>query len=206
MVQKSMTLLYPVHNGLYVNLTNKCPCACKFCLRQTTSEMNHSGSLWLEHTPSADEIISAFASFDMTRYTELVFCGFGEPTEALDVMLAVARFAKATYPHLPIRINTNGLGNLVNHRNICPDFEGLIDAVSISLNSPSPARYNEIVRPKFGERSHQAMLDFAREAKKFVPKVIMTTVDTTLTKTEEQHCRTLCEELGVAYRIRPFEG
>lgn len=205
-MNKQMTILYPVHSGLYVNLTNRCPCNCTFCLRQTMTEMNHSGSLWLEHTPTLDEVIAEFSKFDMTQYSELVFCGFGEPTEALSVLLEVAKYVKETYVGLPIRINTNGLGCLIHGRNICPEFAGLIDTLSISLNTPDPEKYNEIVRPRFGEKSHQAMLDFARESKKYVPKVVLTTVDTTITKEEEARCRAICEALGVTYRIRPWEG
>ena len=51
-----MVILYEVHDNLYVNMTNKCPCACTFCLRQTRDEMNHSGSLWLEREPSVEEV------------------------------------------------------------------------------------------------------------------------------------------------------
>jgi len=206
MTEKRMTILYPVHSGLYVNLTNKCPCACTFCLRQSMDQINESGSLWLEHAPSVEEVVAEFAKFDMSQYSELVFCGFGEPTEALPVLLEVARFAKKNYPNLPIRINTNGLGNLVNGRDICPDLEGLIDTLSISLNTPNPEKYYEIVRPKFGPESHKAMLDFAHEARKYVPNVVLSTVDTTLTKEEEQQCREICEALGVKYRIRPWES
>ena len=72
----------------------------------------------------------------MASFDELVFCGFGEPTERIDVLLKVARYFKETY-HKPIRINTNGLGNLVNGRDIAPDFKGLIDTISISLNTPN---------------------------------------------------------------------
>ncbi|MFR8549129.1 MAG: radical SAM protein, partial [Lachnospiraceae bacterium] len=107
--------------------------------------------------------------------------------------------------HKPLRVNTNGLGSLVNGRNIAPLFEGLIDTVSISLNTPNADRYHELVRSRFGERSFDAMLEFAAESRKYVPSVVMTTVDTTLTKEEEEQCRALCERLNVTYRIRPWE-
>lgn len=206
MKDKRMTILYPVHTGLYVNLTNKCPCACRFCLRQTMDQIDGSGSLWLQHAPSYEEVIVEFDKFDMTKYSELVFCGFGEPTEALPTLLRVAKFVKEHFVDLPIRINTNGLGCLVNERDICPDLEGLVDTLSISLNTPDPDRYFDLVRPKFGPQSFQALLDFAREAKKYVPNVVLTTVDTTLTKEEEEQCRKICDDLGVRYRIRAWES
>ena len=204
MKHTAMTILYEVHDNLYVNLTNKCPCACTFCLRQTRESMEESGPLWLEYTPSLEEVLAEFPKFDMDKYREVVFCGFGEPTEALEVLLKTARFIKEKYDK-PTRINTNGLGNLVNGKDIAPLLEGLIDTVSISLNTPNAERYHALVRSKFGDRSYDAMLSFARESKKYVPNVVMTTVATTLTSEEEEQCRAICEELGVTYRIRPWE-
>ena len=87
-----MTILYEVHNNLYVNLTNKCPCSCTFCLRQTRDHMENSGTLWLEHEPSTEEIIAEFENFDMNKYSELVFCGFGEHTERIYVLLEIANY------------------------------------------------------------------------------------------------------------------
>lgn len=200
-----MTILYEVHHNLYVNLTNKCPCACTFCLRQTRDRMEDSGPLWLEHAPNLPEVLEEFPKFDVEKYEEIVFCGFGEPTEALEVLLGTARFIKEKY-NKPIRINTNGLGNLINGRNIAPLFEGLIDTVSISLNTPDPKKYFALVRPKFGEKSFDAMLSFARQCTKYVPKVVMTTVTTTLTEEEEEKCAGICRDLGAVYRIRPWEG
>jgi TatD family-associated radical SAM protein len=166
--------------------------------------MEASGPLWLEHTPSLEEVLAEFGHFDMDKYREVVFCGFGEPTEALDVMLEVARFVKEKYQK-PTRINTNGLGNLVNGKDIAPLFAGLIDTVSISLNTPNAAKYHELVRSRFGDRSFDAMLSFAKECKQYVSHVVMTTVATTLTSEEEDACRAICEDLGVTYRIRPWE-
>ncbi len=199
-----MEILYKVHNNLYVNLTNKCPCACTFCLRQNMDHVGESKSLWLEREPSAEEVIAEFAKFDMSRFNEVVFCGFGEPTEAFEVLKKVAAFVKETY-HMPIRLNTNGLGNLVNGRDITPEMEGLIDTVSISLNTPNSDRYHGLVRSKFGDKSFDAMLDFARSSTKYVTNVVMTTVDTTITKEEEEECRRICDSIGAKYRIRPWE-
>ena len=199
-----MTILYEVHNNLYVNLTNKCPCACTFCLRQTKDHMENSGSLWLKEEPTLEQIIDDFSNFNMNKYGEVVFCGFGEPTERIDVILQVARFIKDKY-NKKIRINTNGLGNLINERDITPELEGLIDTVSISLNTPNKERYYELTRSRFGIESFDAMLDFAKKASKFVPDVVLTTVETTITKVEEKECQSICDKLGVRYRIRPWE-
>lgn len=198
------TILYPIHDNLYVNLTNKCPCACTFCLRQSRDHMESSGVLWLDSDVTLEELVEAFQNTDMSCYKEVVFCGFGEPTEALDVLLGGARYVKEHYKN-PVRINTNGLGNLVNSKNIAPLLEGLVDTISISLNTPNAEEYHRLVRSKFGEESFDAMLAFAGECVKYIPKVVMTTVSTTISKEEEQECQKICNEIGAIYRIRPWE-
>lgn len=204
MPTREMTIVYEVHSGLYVNLTNRCPCACTFCLRQTMDHVGNSGGLWLEHEPTPDEIKDAMRRMDMSKYEEVVFCGFGEPTERLDVLLETAKFVKDNW-NLPMRINTNGLGDLVNGESIAPRLAGLIDTVSISLNTPNADRYFELTRSKFGPKSFDAMLSFARSCVGVVPKVVMTTVDTTITKEEEAQCAAICADIGAVYRIRPWE-
>lgn len=204
-MRKSMTILYRVHNNLYVNLTNRCSSACTFCLRQTRDHMEDSDSLWLEHEPSVEEVKEAFTHVNVNDYDEIVFCGFGEPTERIDTLLEVASFIKKTY-HKPIRLNTNGQGNLINGHSIASSLQGLVDTISISLNTPNEAEYNALVRSKFGEKAFSAMLDFAREVKQYVPTVILSTVSTTITAEEEAQCQKICDELGVTYRIRPFES
>ena len=198
-----MKLVYPVHTGLYLNLTNRCPCACTFCIRQKNKKFYVQDSLWLEHEPNFEEIKASLLAEDLNKYSEFVFCGFGEPTEALDLLLETAKFLKSNTDK-PIRINTNGLGNLINKKNITPLFEGLIDAVSISLNSSEARIYEKNVRPIYKEEAYPALIEFTREVRKYVPNVTMTTVATTITHEDEENCRKLCEQLGVKYRIREF--
>jgi len=206
MAVKEMKILYEVYDGLYINLTNRCPCACAFCIRKHTDHVGQGNySLWLEHEPDYDEIVNAFRKVNLNKYSEAVFCGFGEPTEALDMLLETARFIKNGFPELPLRINTNGLGNLINGRDITPLFRGLIDRISISLNTPDEVDYYNLVKPRFGVKSFNAMLDFAEKAKLYVPEVTMTTVETTITKKQEEECRMICGKIGVRYRIRPLE-
>ena len=200
-----MVILYEVYDNLYVNLTNKCPCACTFCLRQTRDEMNHSGSLWLEREPGVEEVKAEFDKFDMQKYKEVVFCGFGEPTERLEDLLEIAAFVKEKF-NKPIRINTNGLSDLIWQKDTAPMYKGLVDTVSISLNTPNKERYYELTRSKFGIDSYDAMLNFAGNVSKYVPHVVLSTVATTLTEEEEKQCAQICERLGVTYRIRPWES
>ncbi len=203
MRKKAMTILYEVHKGLYVNLTNRCSCACTFCVRQTDDAVGKSDTLWLEHEPTFEEVMEAFSAFDMDRYEELVFCGFGEPTEAFDMLKLVASEAKRRW-NIPIRVNTNGQGSLINKRDIAPEFKGLIDTVSISLNTPNAEEYLNLTRSRYGKAAFPAMLEFAQNVKKYVPNVIMSTVATTITHEEEMQCQAICDKLGVTYRIRPW--
>ncbi|MDO5784860.1 MAG: TIGR04100 family radical SAM protein [Eubacteriales bacterium] len=204
-MKKEMTIVYDFHNGLYINLTNRCPCACTFCLRQTMDHMGDSGALWLEHEPSYEEITAAIDSRDLTRYNEVVFCGFGEPTERLDMLLQTATYVKKKCPEIKTRINTNGLGDLVYGEPIAEKLTGLIDVVSISLNTPNAEEYLKLTRSKFGAQSFDAMLKFAESCVRTVPEVVMTTVETTITHEEEEQCRAICEKIGARYRIRPWE-
>lgn len=204
-MKKEMTLLYKVRGNLYVNLTNRCPCACTFCLRNTRETMDEENhSLWLEREPSVNEIIEEFKKWDLNDFREIVFCGYGEPTERMDAIEEIAAFLKIHY-NKPLRINTNGLGSLIWNRDITPMFKD-IDTVSISLNTPNADKYHELVRSKFGDLSFNAMLTFARDVKKYVPNVIMTTVETTISKEEEAQCQAICDSIGVTYRIREWEG
>lgn len=208
-MKKGMTIIYPEYEGLYINLTNRCPCACTFCIRQRTpkAEFDNVDTLWLEREPTAQEVIDAIQKESRTArfqsYREFVFCGYGEPTEALGVLLEVAAFLKAHYP-LPVRLNTNGLADLIQGKPVAPLLHGKIDAVSISLNSSDPAIYERTVRPVFREKAFPALLAFAGQAARFVPKVILTTVATTISREDEAACRRLCERLGVTYRIRSY--
>lgn len=203
--KKAQTIIYEVHDNLYVNLTNRCPCNCTFCLRQTRDHMEESESLWLEHEPSIEELKEAFQKSDMSKYEEVVFCGFGEPTERLQILLEAAEFVKREYGKM-IRVNTNGLSDLINGTDTAPMFQGIVDTVSVSLNTPHAKRYLELTGSRFGIRSFEAVLAFAENVTKYVDTVIMTTVDTTLSREEEEECRMICEKLGVTYRIRPWES
>lgn len=200
-----MEILYRVHTGLYVNLTNRCSAACTFCLRQTMDHVGQSHSLWLEREPTVQEVQAEFEKWDLGAFTEIVFCGFGEPTCALPVLLEVAAWLK-TRTTLPIRVNTNGQGSLIAGRDISGELAKCVDTVSISLNHPDPVQYQALVRSRFGEQAFPGMLEFARNCVKAGLHVVMTTVDTTITHEEEQRCAALCGEIGADYRIRPWEG
>ena len=200
-----MTATYRVGDGLYVNLTNRCPCACTFCIRQNGDGVYGSDSLWLEREPTADEVCESIEK-NLGDCRELVFCGYGEPTERLDALLEVAARFRKSHPDIPIRVNTNGLSDLIAGEPTAHRFAGLVDAVSISLNAPTAEEYVALCRPKFGAEAHAALLKFAGEVKRFVPNVTLTVVGTeALTPEKEAACRRLAAERGVPLRVRRFE-
>ena len=199
-----MTVTYRVGDGLYVNLTNKCPCACTFCIRQNAPGVYGSDSLWLEREPTADEVCEAIEA-NIGDCTELVFCGYGEPTERLDALLEVAGRFKKSHPDIPIRVNTNGLSDLIAGAPTAHRFQGLVDTVSISLNAPTAEEYVALCRPKFGAAAYPALLKFAEEVKGVVPNTVLTVVGTNaLTPEKEAACRRIAASLGVTLRVRHF--
>ncbi len=200
-----MTVTYPVHNGIYVNMTNRCPCACTFCLRQNGESIYGSDSLWLEREPTVKEVCDSIDAWDLNKCNEVVFCGYGEPTERLDDLIEVAKYIKSK-SDIKIRINTNGLADLIWNEPTAPKLQGLIDTVSISLNATNKEEYLKIVRPKFGIESYEAMLKFTKECTKYVSSVVMTVVDVVTSKEEQEICRKICESVGATLRIRPYEG
>ncbi len=200
-----MTITYPVKNGIYVNMTNRCPCACTFCLRNNGDSIYGSDPLWLDREPSVEEICDSIDSWDLTKYNEIVFCGYGEPTERLDDLLKVAAHVKSE-SDIKIRINTNGLSDLIWKERTAPKLSGLIDTVSVSLNTDNKEDYFKTVRPKFGIDSYDAMLQFTKDCVKYVPNVIMTVVDVVTSPEEQERCREICESIGAKLRVRPFES
>jgi TatD family-associated radical SAM protein len=201
----AMTVVYEVNGGLYVNLTNRCPCACRFCIRTNGEGAYGSDPLWLEREPTQQEVIDAIEAANPRSYAEIVFCGYGEPTERIDDLVAVARHLKARYPSLPIRLNTNGLADLIAGEPTAQRFKGCVDVVSISLNASTAEAYCEICRPRFGLRSYGAMLDFTAQIRAFVPEVVMSIVATSETpEAEIAACREICGRLGVPLRVRTY--
>ena len=201
------TFVYPVGDGLYVNLTNRCPCACRFCIRQNGDGVYGSDSLWLSREPSVEEVCAALDAAGVATCREVVFCGYGEPTERLDALLAVAQWLRAKYPMLPIRVNTNGLSDLIAGEPTAARFAGLVDALSISLNAATAEKYADLCRPKFGAAAYPALLRFAEEAKRHVKSVIFSVVGSPdLTPEKETACRAIATRLGIPLRVRRFIG
>ena len=203
-MKKSMCITYIVEDKLYVNITNKCSNRCEFCIRNNGDGAYGSDSLWLEREPTREEILESIFSWDLSAFPELVFCGYGEPTYRLDDAVFVAKAVKGKFPKIKVRINTNGHSDLILGRETAPEYEGAFDIVSISLNTPSRERYQQICHSIFGEDSFDALLHFASEVKRFVPIVSLSAVKETLSLEEIEQCRKICDSLGVTLRLRDY--
>lgn len=199
-----MTITYLGKTAIYVNMTNRCPCSCTFCLRQNKDHVFDSDSLWLEREPTVKEVCESIDGRDLTKFSEIVFCGYGEPTERLYDLLEVAKHIRSK-GDIKIRINTNGLADLICNERTAPKLKGLIDTVSISLNATNREDYLKVARPEFGIESYDAMLKFAKDCTKFVPNVILTVVDVVTTKKEQEVCKNIAKSVGATLRIRAYE-
>lgn len=199
----SMTILYPLEDCLYVNITNRCTCSCTFCIRSVKDHVRESNNLWLEHEPTVQEVLEESKKFDLTSYREIVFCGFGEPTERLDALLEIASAWKAEHPSLVIRINTNGLSDLSYGENTAKRMAGIIDKVSVSMNSSNKEHYLALTRSKFGIQSYEAMLQFAVHCRECGIDVRYSIVDV-LPPEEIEECKRISAARGVPLKIRKY--
>lgn len=192
------SITYNIGKSLYLNITNQCTSKCRFCIRYKTKLFNSKHELWIEKEPTTQEVIKEIG--DPTKYHEIVFCGYGEPLVRLDAVLEISKWLKEK--NAKIRIDTNGHGNLIHKRNIVPELKGLVDSISISLNAHNAKVYDQLCRSDFGEAAFDAIISFARECKKYIPKVELTVVD--IPEVDKRAAKKIADDIGVSFRIRPY--
>jgi len=192
-------IIYTYKDSVYANITNKCNCRCTFCIRFIKDGVGDAYTLWHQTNPSLMEVLEAIKEFDFTGYKELVFCGYGEPTCQLDVLLQAAEYAKKE-KGLKIRLNTNGQGSVENRRDIVPELAKVIDSVSVSLNAPSKAEYEEVTRP-LHDNGFESMIEFTKRCREEIKDVRWSIVDV-LPEEEIERCVALSKEHDIPLRIR----
>ncbi len=195
--EEAARVAYPIRNSLYIALTNECNNNCSFCARNQGYVVK-GHNIKLDHAPSADEVIVAMG--DVSQYEEVVFCGFGEPTLRLNVLLEIGRYLKQK--NMRVRLNTNGLGNLEYNRDIVPELAGILDQISISLNTTDPDQYQQLCNSRFGSGAHAAVCAF-------IQRCVQIGIDTTATVVEMpgidvEAAKRLAESLGAKFRARSF--
>jgi len=203
-MKKAMTISYEVGDNLYLNFTNKCPCACTFCIRSHADGAYGSDPLWLEHEPSEEEIKADLGKRDLSKYGEIVFCGYGEPTERIDTVVSISGWIKEVCPGAKLRINTNGLGDLVNGRSIADELCTAVDTVSVSLNAGTEEEYMKVTRPRFAN-AFAAMQQFTADCVATgKADVVMSVVDV-IPQEQIEASREIAENLGAVLRVRKFD-
>ena len=204
-------VVYRFGEGVYLNITNRCPNLCAFCIKTKWHMDFHGNNLNLQgREPSASEVVAALdEELKKAPFKEVVFCGYGEPTMRLDVLLFVAQtlkgwMAQAKYPPFKIRLNTNGLGNLINHKDIVPELRRVVDVVNVSLNAENETVWRRIVRPEEGyENGYEAVRAFIRScvAAGF-DKVVASCVDQT--GADPKAVQKIAEADGAQFYLRSF--
>ena len=190
----------PRPHTVYLNITNRCTNSCSFCVRNYCSGLS-GYKLWLDREPTVDEVWSMFQSEVKESDKEVVWCGFGEPTIMLDMVLDLTRRIKQRYPHLKIRLDTDGLAQLrAKDREVARELKDAgIDSVSISLNAESKEKYDALCKPSL-TGAYQAMLDFAKDCKRYFSQVRLTVVN--VEAIDISKCKGIAEQLGCDFKIR----
>jgi TatD family-associated radical SAM protein len=191
-------IYYEAYGNLYLNITNRCSANCVFCIRDFSDGV-YGYNLRLSHEPTVDEIISELETLDLSKYKEVVFTGFGEPTIRLDEMLEVTRYLNER--NIVVRLDTNGHAELIHpDRNVISELkEAGLSAVSVSLNAESEELYNELCRPIY-DNSYQAMLDFTKEARDAGMQTRMTVVG--VPEIDIEKCERIAHEIGADFHVR----
>ncbi|MCK5697176.1 MAG: TatD family nuclease-associated radical SAM protein [Gammaproteobacteria bacterium] len=198
-VASKETLVYTIDDTLYINLTDRCTLACEFCPKIQGSMDVHEYNLLLSTRHETDEYLKEMG--DISRYKEVVFCGFGEPTLRLKQLLEIAHYCKQSGTR--VRVNSDGLGNLVNKRNILPELAHCVDALSISMNAQNEAIYNQHCLPAL-QGSYQNMLDFLGLAPEYISDTTATAIEG-LEGVDIDACEAQAIELGVKFRKRVLD-
>jgi TatD DNase family protein len=190
-------IAYKIRDSLYLNITNRCTNKCSFCIRYQ-SDFVKGHNLRLESEPTEKELEAAIG--DPSKYSEIVFCGYGEPLLRLDVVKSVAAWVKNRGGI--VRINTNGQGNLIYKRNILPELKGIVDSVSVSLDAQDEETYKRICGPSFKD-AFAGVVDFIRAAKDYIPDVQATVVE--MDGVEIEKCRQITDAIGIKLRVRKLD-
>ena len=197
-------IIYTLEGGVYLNITNKCPCNCAFCIRTKGDAVGEAERLWFDTEPTISEIKKAIDAFDFRNVEAAVFCGYGEPTNAYDNLIESAKYIKSINPSIKLRLNTNGLSDLINKKPTAKELSEIFDCISVSLNEPTSEKYDKITRNIFEGMAFDAMLDFTKECVKYCKNVHMTVVDV-ISAEDIEESRRVCESTGAEFIVRSFE-
>lgn len=196
-------IIYIFEGSPYFNITNKCPCNCAFCIRDKKDVIGEAKQMWHDTQPTFDDVKAAIDALDWSNYSHAVFCGYGEPTNELELMLKTAAYMKEQHPDVKLRLNTNGLSDLINQKPTAELICKYIDAVSVSLNETNSEKYDKITRNIFPGKAFDAMINFTKDCVKYCNDVRMTVVNV-ISKEEIVKSKEICESTGAHFTVREF--
>jgi len=186
-------------DSIYLNLTNRCSCSCEFCLREFSDGV-YGEVLELDHEPDLEEVVAEIErAFMDGPADEVVFCGFGEPTLRLDLVLGVTEWLRLR--RLRSRLDTNGHGQLLNPDTDVPAALAAagLSAVTVSLNAADPMTYDLLCRPTFS-KAHRAVIRFAEQCVGHGIETTLTAVDHP--DADPEGCAAIAQAIGAGFRLR----
>lgn len=195
------SVVYWIGDNLYLNITNRCSNNCYFCFRRFKDGVE-GFNLKLYREPSPEEVIKEIQKVVNRRFwSEVVFCGFGEPLERLDCVLTVTRWIKR-YVGRVVRVDTNGQGYLLNEgRDVLKELkEAGLDKVSVSLNAHDEETYNNVCKPRFA-RAFENVLKFIERAGRDFDTEITTVA---IPEVDVAKVLEIARKMGVRFRIRQY--
>ncbi|MDR0933769.1 MAG: TatD family nuclease-associated radical SAM protein [Burkholderiaceae bacterium] len=190
---------YTIRNSRYLNVTNHCSLRCRFCPKFNGEWSVRDYNMRLSHAPTVEELVEAAGN--PADYDEIVFCGMGEATMRLDVLLETARRLREKGARL--RLNTSGVANIVHGRDVAPDLARYIRSISVSLNAQNEEIYNRHCRPGL-PGTYDSMLEFIKSARDAGADVTVTAIDG-LPGVDIAACEAIAGELGVKFRRRVLD-
>lgn len=198
-------IIYTYHNSVYFNITNKCPCRCAFCIRDKKDAIGEAEKLFHETEPTIEEIKNAIDGYDFSGKDIAVFCGYGEPTNAFDNLIKSAEYLKEKFPEIKLRLNTNGLSDLINGRETAKEICKIFDSVSISLNDVSSEEYDKITRNIYPGKAYEAMLKFAKDCVNEGINVRLSVVDV-IGEVKIKKAKEIAESIGADFLCRKYDS
>jgi len=196
-------IVYKYKDNLYLNITNRCPVVCSYCIKYKWNMLFRGYNLSLKKEPSVRDIIRDLDKRlkEEKSIKEIVFCGYGEPLMRLNVVKKVSMWIKKNYPNVKVRVNTNGLAETYNKINVCKELTGLVDKISVSLNAHNEKVYNSLHKTKI-KSPFKKIIEFVKQAQKYIPEVVVTTIKHP--EIDVEKVRQIAKKLGVKFKKRKY--
>ena len=193
--------VYILNNKIYINLTNRCSNRCDFCIRQGRQGMADT-TLWIDEEPTAEDVVEQLPQNIDNYDSEVVFCGFGEPTYNLETLEDVAGYLHCL--DKTTRINTNGQANLIHKQDVTDVIVTSCDVINVSLNECTAQKYQQHCKSIYGESAFVELLNFAKLCKSRGGNVVFSVVDS-IGERDIAECQKLADKLGIPLRVRVKE-